>query len=93
MYSIVARTGFITGSQDIKFPVPEFTLQYWDGETWVDFPGGTVADNTDTDKEFFFATPINTTKVRFYTEHPGTLADGFVVHRVRELEVYGVPAA
>ena len=45
-------------------PLTNFSLQYWDGGTWQNIPGGSVADNTNSSLVIPFTTPVTTTKVQ-----------------------------
>ena len=62
------------------FPINDFSLQYWNGSSWVDIPETVTTGNQDLELLQSFS-PVTTTKVRFYS------TDNVV--RVKEIEVYG----
>ena len=60
--------------------VASFSLQSWNGTTWVNIAGTTVSGNTATVRNLVFTTPVTTSKVRFYTTD--------AVARVREFALF-----
>lgn len=65
------------------YVITAFKFQYWNGSTWVDVPGTTVAGNNFVWKRFT-GLSFTTTKIRLYIT--GT-ADGYA--RVPEIEAWG----
>jgi hypothetical protein len=43
--------------------ITSFTVQYWNGSTWVDIPGGQVVFNNNVWRQFIFS-PISTSAIR-----------------------------
>ena len=62
-----------------KYGVTDFTIQYWDGTTWVAVPGGVISGNTLVWRQVVFA-PVTTTKIR-------VLVTGALAGRSRLTEV------
>jgi hypothetical protein len=58
-----------------------FTLNYWNGSTWVAIPGGTVTGNSQKELTVVFSSPVSTTKVQLSIPGNGT-------QFVRELAVF-----
>ncbi len=77
-------TGYLNGSVYTD-PVPTFVLQSWNGSSWQDIAGTAVTGNTNVQVSQVFTAPVTTNKVRFYST-----TNGYV--RVREIELFGVPA-
>lgn len=46
-----------------KYGITVFDVQYWDGLSWVNVPGGKVTDNVNVWRQFRFA-PVTTDKIR-----------------------------
>lgn len=67
------------GRDDIE-PVANFSLQSWNGSAWVNIPGAVFNNNTLNIRNVVFATPVVTSRVRFYA------TDATV--RVRELALF-----
>jgi hypothetical protein len=63
-------------------PLADFALQYWDGTSWVNIPGGVVTGNTQETRVIDFTTDVTTSQVRLTFSNSGTSA-------VRELCVFG----
>jgi subtilisin family serine protease len=66
-----------------QYGLTDFTVQYWDGTTWVTPPGGAVSGNNLVWRQVSFAA-VTTTKIRLLVT--GALATW---SRVTELEAYG----
>jgi hypothetical protein len=62
-----------SGTSDLA-PLTDFTLQSWDGTTWQNIPGATVAGNAAADLVVPFATPVTTSRIRLEFTNPGTTA-------------------
>jgi hypothetical protein len=54
------------GRDDIE-PVASFVLQSWNGSVWVNIPGTSIAGNTNNILNLVFASPVTTSRVRFYS--------------------------
>ena len=76
----IGSANVITGSWDAS-PVVNFSLQYWTGSAWVNIPGAAITNNTKTQRQILFSSPVTTTKVRFYSDDDGSIA-------VKELAVF-----
>jgi hypothetical protein len=61
-------------------PLADFVMKYWDGTTWQDISGGTVAGNTTADRVIPL-TPVTTSRVRLEFTNPGTTS-------IRELCIF-----
>ncbi len=61
--------------------IPSFSLQYFDGTTWVNFSGGVVTGNTQLERQINFTTPASASKVRLLVSGSGPV-------RVRELAFF-----
>lgn len=86
-------TGHYGSNNQVVSPVPEFKFQYWQDGAWVDIPGSAVQDNEDVDVTVKFTAPVITSKVRFYSDAPGSTVDGVTTNRIREIMVFGVPVS
>jgi len=64
-----------------------FEVQYWNGTTWVDVPGGSITNNTLVWRQISFS-PVTTTKIRVLISSALNLYS-----RVMELEAWGVAAS
>ena len=69
-----------------SFGLRAFQVQYWNGTSWVDVPGGAVTNNNLVWKQFLF-TPVTTSKIRILIT--GAL-NGY--SRVTEVEAWGANA-
>ena len=78
--SKIGSAHLYSGSTGVS-PLANFVLKYWDGSTWQNIAGGTVAGNTTSDLVIPFATPISTSKVRLEFTNPGTTS-------IRELCIF-----
>lgn len=76
----IGSANVITGSWDTS-PVANFSLQYWTGSAWANIPGATVTNNTKTQLQILFTSPVTTSQVRFYSTDNGSIA-------VKELAVF-----
>jgi Fibronectin type III domain len=45
--------------------ITDFEVQYWNGQQWLEVPGGTVTGNTHVWRQFKFA-PLTTARIRIY---------------------------
>lgn len=74
--------------------VKSFSIQYWRDGEWVNIPGASTQENDETHVTFDLDPPIITDKIRFYVDKVGVLGNNASTNnvRVREIEVYGVPA-
>lgn len=80
-------SGYLEGDGTIGAPASDFALQYDDGGTWKNVPGGAVSGNTKFDFAMRFE-PVTCSRVRLLiTAEPGDTA------RLWELEIYAAPAA
>jgi hypothetical protein len=48
-------------------PIPDFTLESWDGTAWLPVPGATITGNTQTARAITFASPVSTSRIRLVT--------------------------
>lgn len=48
-------------------PIPDFTLQYWDGAAWLPIPGAEITGNTAVALAIEFSAAVTTSKVRLVT--------------------------
>jgi PKD repeat protein len=69
------------------YGITDFDVQYWDGATWVNVPGGTVNANSNVWRRFDFPT-IGTSKIRVYIRGA---KDGH--SRITEIEAFHANAA
>ena len=69
-----------SGSTDVP-PLADFVVKYWNGSTWQNIPGGTMAGNTTSDLVVPFTTPVTTSQVRLEFTNPGTTS-------IRELCIF-----
>ncbi len=58
-------TGYFSGSWESI--VTAFSLQSWDGSSWIDIPGASITGNTNTHVTFTFSSSVTTQKVRLVT--------------------------
>jgi autotransporter-associated beta strand protein len=75
----VGSAQVFTGVDDSS-AVSNFSIQYYDGATWITIPGTTVAGNTDVERNLVFTNPVIASAFRIYS------TDGIV--RIRELALY-----
>lgn len=64
-------------------PLADFTLNYWNGSSWLAIPGATVTGNTSADRIITFTTPVTTTKVRLEFTKSGTTPTA-----IREIQIF-----
>lgn len=62
VYSGIMDANRVSGS-----PVPDFTLQAWNGTAWAAIPGATITGNTQTARVVTFTSPVATSRVRLLT--------------------------
>ncbi len=48
-------------------PIPDFTLEYWDGAAWLPIPGATITGNTQTARAITFTSAVSTSRIRLVT--------------------------
>lgn len=60
-------SGVMNASRVSSSPIPDFTLQYWDGAAWQPIPGAAIAGNTLAARAIEFASPVSTSKIRLLT--------------------------
>ena len=77
-YEIGSANVFL-GTGDTQ-PVANFELQAWD-DGWVAISGSQVTQNTATELQLIFSTPVLTSRVRFLSTDPGEV-------RVKELALF-----
>jgi len=63
----------------------DFDVQYWDGSSWVNVPGGSVTGNDKAWRQFLF-TAVTTTKIRVVVNNSRNNYS-----RIVELEAFGCP--
>ncbi len=63
-------SGVMDAARASSSPIPDFTLEYWDGTGWLPIPGATVTGNTHTARALAFASPVFTTRIRMVTTSP-----------------------
>ena len=69
------------------YGLKNFEVQYWNGTSWVDVPGGAITNNNLVWRRLTFAA-VTTSKIRVYvTSALNTYS------RIMEVEAWGVPAA
>jgi hypothetical protein len=61
-------------------PLADFVLEFWNGSSWQNIPGGTVTGNSTADLVISF-TPVTTSQIRLEFTNPGTTS-------IRELCVF-----
>ncbi len=71
----------VFSGQDDGLAMTAFKLQYLNGSTWQDIPGGTVSGNTSVERNITFGTPVTASAFRLFDSVDGTI-------RVRELALY-----
>jgi hypothetical protein len=61
------HTGFIDPAdptRTVTQPMPDFTLQFWDGAAWLPVPSATITGNTEAARVVDFSSPVTTSRVR-----------------------------
>jgi hypothetical protein len=66
------------------YGITAFNVQYWNGSSWIDVPGGGVTGNNRVKRQFIFASPITTDRIRVVVNDSAD--DQF--SRIIELEAY-----
>lgn len=74
------------GNVGVGFPI-DFSIQTWDGHTWVDRVTKTAFPRPDGPRSFAFAAPVTTSKIRIVgTNLPSVVGEGYVM-QFAEIEV------
>lgn len=60
-------SGVMNAARVSSSPIPDFTLQSWDGTAWVAIPGATITGNTQAARAIEFTSPVSTSRVRLVT--------------------------
>jgi hypothetical protein len=66
---------------DDNSPIVNFSLQSWNGSSWVTIPGASFSGNTATVLNVVFSSPVTTSQVRLYSTDPTVT--------VREIALFG----